>query len=74
LTNHGNRVHDSIHITIPATTPNHPHQGKVCNGDDVVLICLEDLKIMKVRGIVKQRIKMAYPPKTLHENGAWWTY
>jgi hypothetical protein len=74
LANPGNRVHANIQVTIPVITPNHPHQGKAYKGEDFILICLNDLTIMKAKGIAKQRIKMVYPAKIFHENGAWWTY
>jgi hypothetical protein len=51
-------------------TPNHPHHGKAYKEVGFILICLNDLTTMKVRGIAKQRIKRVYPAKTFHENGA----
>jgi hypothetical protein len=70
LANQGNRVHANIHETIPVITPSHPHQGKANKGEDFILVFLNDLTTMKVRGIAKQRIKMVYPVKTFHENEA----
>jgi hypothetical protein len=70
LSNQGNLVHANIQIRIPVITPNHPHQGKAYKGEDFILICLNDLTVMNVRGIAKQRIKMVYPANTFHENGA----
>jgi hypothetical protein len=70
LANQGNRVQANIQITTPVITPNHPHHGNAYKGEDFILICLNDLTIMKIRGIAKQRIRMVYPAKTFHENGA----
>jgi hypothetical protein len=70
VANQGNRVHANIHVTIPVIRPNHPHQGSACKDDGLILICLYNLTPLKIRGTVKKRMKMAYPAKTFHENGA----
>jgi len=68
--NQGNRVQANTHARIPVITLSHPHHGNAYKVEVFILICLKDLTIMKVRGIAKQRIKMVYPAKTFHENGA----
>ena len=70
LSNQGNLVHAKIHVRIPVVMPNHPHHGKADIEEGFILICLNDLTTMEVRGNAKQRIKRVYPVKTFHENGA----
>ena len=70
LANQESRVHANIQVVIPVITPKHPHQGNACKGDGLILICPYNLNPLKIRGTVKERMKMVYPAKTFHENGA----